>query len=130
MNQEVPQRNTDRESRNGMNSTLFVLITSLCASTSTHLTTPHTQSMKIDRLARVRRSLRLFVTLTMMESGEAYMQMEKMVAARPQKILRALPWRASSEMSTTAAKMEMTTPSRPSIRSRIRRSAKMRKITT
>jgi len=39
MNQEVPQRNTDRESRNGMNSTLLVLITSLC--TSTHLTTPH-----------------------------------------------------------------------------------------
>ena len=128
MNQEVPQRNTDRESRNGMNSTLLVLITSLC--TSTHLTTPHTQSMKIDRLARVRRSLRLFVTLTMMESGEAYMQMEKTVAARPQKILRPLPWRASSEMSTTAVKMEVTTPSRPSIRSRIRRSAKMRKITT
>lgn len=30
MNQEVPHRNTARESRNGMNSTLFVLITSLC----------------------------------------------------------------------------------------------------
>ena len=50
----------------------------------------------------------------MMESGEAYMQMEKMVAARPQKTLRALPWRASSETSTTVVKMEATMPRRPS----------------
>jgi hypothetical protein len=29
--------------------------------------------------------------LTMMESGDAYMQMEQMVAARPQKSLRPCP---------------------------------------
>ena len=30
MNQEVPQRNTNSDKKNGMNSTLFVLITILC----------------------------------------------------------------------------------------------------
>jgi hypothetical protein len=44
MNQEVPQRNTDRESRNGINSTLFVLITSLC----THKHTSHDSAHVVD----------------------------------------------------------------------------------
>jgi hypothetical protein len=34
MNHEVPQRKTERDSRNGMNSTLFVFTTSLCTGQS------------------------------------------------------------------------------------------------
>ena len=30
MNQEVPHKNTNKDKKNGMNSTLFVLITNLC----------------------------------------------------------------------------------------------------
>jgi hypothetical protein len=124
MNQEVPHRNTNSESRNGMNSTLFVLITNRCrhaTNTSCLVCCSHEGAVSMSFTNRV---------LTMMDSGEAYMQMEKMVAAMPQKTLRAVPCRASSETSTTTAKMEVTMPRRPSIRSRAFRSAKMRKITT
>lgn len=68
--------------------------------------------------------------LTMMESGEAYMQMEKTVAARPQKTLRAWPCKASRDTSTTVVKMEVTRPRSPVIRSLDFRSAKIRKIIT
>jgi hypothetical protein len=67
----------------------------------------------------------------MMESGEAYMQMEQMVAARPQKSFRPCPCSASSDTSTTAVNTAATPDARPSIRSRVfRLDANARKITT
>lgn len=38
----------------------------------------------------------------MIDRGEAYMMMEKMVAARPQKSFLGLPWRARSDTRATA----------------------------
>lgn len=81
MNHEVPQRNTKRDRKKGMNSTLFVLITSL-----------------------------------MIDKGEAYMQMEKTVAAVPHKSFREFPWRASMETRATPANTEQTIARRPNIR--------------
>lgn len=80
MNQEVPQRNTNSDKKNGMNSTLLVLITNL-----------------------------------MMDRGEAYMMIEKMVAAKPQKSFLVFPWRANRETKATTAKMKSTSVKRPRI---------------
>ena len=67
----------------------------------------------------------------MMESGEQYMQMEKTVAAMPQRSLRPSPRSASRETSATAANTAATADARPSIRSRVRRlDANTRKTTT
>lgn len=71
INHEVPHKNTNRDRKKGMNSTLFVRTTSL-----------------------------------MMDKGEAYMQMEKMVAAKPQKSFLFWPWSGMREMITTMAKTE------------------------
>lgn len=68
--------------------------------------------------------------LTMMERGEAYMQMEKMVAARPHKSLRFCPWRARRETRTTAEKANRTKARRTRIRLFSLLGAKRRKITT
>lgn len=46
--------------------------------------------------------------LTMIVKGEAYMMMEKIVEARPQNNFLVWPWRASSEISTTAANTART----------------------
>ena len=68
----------------------------------------------------------------MMESGEAYMQMEQTVAARPHMSFRPWPWwSASIDTSATAANTAATADARPSIRSRVRwLDANTRKITT
>jgi hypothetical protein len=67
----------------------------------------------------------------MMESGDAYMQMEQMVAARPQKSFRPCPCSASSDTSTTMVNTAATPDARPSVRSRVfRLDANTRKITT
>lgn len=44
----------------------------------------------------------------MIVKGEAYMMMEKIVEARPQNNFLVWLWRASSEMSTTAANTART----------------------
>lgn len=67
----------------------------------------------------------------MMESGEAYMQMEQTVAARPHMSFRPCPCSASIDASATAANAAETADARPSIRSRVRwLDANARKITT
>lgn len=80
MNHEVPHKNTNKESKKGMYSTLLVFITNL-----------------------------------MIESGDAYMHIEKMVAANPQNSLRDCPCNARSDTSATVEKMEMTSINRPNI---------------
>ena len=44
----------------------------------------------------------------MIDRGEPYMMMEKMAAAKPQKIFLLLPWRTKREMKATAANMLST----------------------
>ena len=68
--------------------------------------------------------------LTMIDRGEPYMIMEKIVAARPQKSFLLLPWRAKMEMKTTVAKTERTKVRSPRILAFSFLGANMRKITT
>lgn len=65
-----------------------------------------------------------------MERGEAYMQMEKIVAARPHKSLRFCPWRARRETRTMAEKTKRTKARRARIRLFSLLGPKRRKITT
>lgn len=51
----------------------------------------------------------------MIESGDAYMHIEKMVAAKPQNSLRDCPCNARSDTSTTVEKMDKTSINRPNI---------------
>lgn len=49
----------------------------------------------------------------MIDRGEPYMMTEKMAAAKPQKYLRVLPWRAKTETKATvenAARTKVTNP--------------------
>lgn len=51
----------------------------------------------------------------MMESGEAYMMIEKTVAARPQKSFLEFPWRAKRETRATVANTVKTQVKMPKI---------------
>ena len=51
----------------------------------------------------------------MIERGEAYMTMEKIVAARPQKSFLALPCKAKRETKATVANTARTKAKRPNI---------------
>lgn len=66
----------------------------------------------------------------MIERGDAYMMMEKMVAARPQNNFLVLPWRAKRETKATAAKTESTSERSPMILAFSIFGAKMIKIIT
>lgn len=95
INQEVPHKNTKSDRKNGMNSTLLVLI-----------------------------------TILMIVRGEAYMVMEKIVAAKPQNNFLPWPWRANKETNTTAANTVMTRTRMEKIFVFSFLGAKMRKIST
>jgi len=79
-NQEVPHKNTNSDRKNGMNSTLLVLITVLI----------------IDR-------------------GEAYMMMENMTEAKPQRSFLLLPCRAKTDTKATAENTPSTNARSPNI---------------
>lgn len=66
----------------------------------------------------------------MIERGEAYMIIEKMVAAKPQKIFLALPWKAKRDTKATAAKTVRTSMKSPKIFAFSFFGAKSRKIKT
>lgn len=51
----------------------------------------------------------------MMDRGDAYMMMEKMVAAKPQKSFLPWPCKAKRETKTTTPNTESTKMNRPSI---------------
>lgn len=66
----------------------------------------------------------------MIESGDAYMHIEKMVAANPQNSLRCCPCNARSDTSATVEKMVTTIINRPNIFSLSLGGANIRNIIT
>lgn len=65
-----------------------------------------------------------------MESGEPYIMTEKIAAAKPQKSLRAWPWRTRSETRATMAEMATTMVKKASVLVFSLRGAYTMKITT
>lgn len=66
----------------------------------------------------------------MIERGEPYIMMEKMAAAKPQKIFLGWEWRASRDTKATAEKIESTRAKRAEILAFSLLGAKMRKVST
>lgn len=68
--------------------------------------------------------------LTMIDRGDAYMMMEKMVAAKPQNSFLMWPWRAKRDTKAAAEKTVRTKARSPRILAFSFLGAKMMKIRT
>lgn len=70
------------------------------------------------------------MALTITDRGEAYITIEKIVAARPQRIFLLFPWRAKRETKTTTANILRTETRSPKIFAFSFLGANIRKINT
>lgn len=75
---------------------------------------PHKKTNR-DKKKGMNSTLLVFITVLMIERGEAYMTMEKIVAARPQKSFLPLPCKAKRETRATVTNTVTTKAKRPNI---------------